>query len=93
MWMTIIRSGEFLRVTTPRRRTASGRRGSAIATRFCTSTCASSRSVPSRKVTVIAAWPSAVDCEDMYSMPSTPLISCSIGVATVSATISAEAPG
>ena len=26
-------------------------------------------------------------------MPSTPLISCSIGVATVSATVSADAPG
>jgi hypothetical protein len=44
-------------------------------------------------VTVIVTFPSPVDCDDWYSMLSTPLISCSIGAATVSATVSAEAPG
>src|SRR5690348_5132033 len=37
--------------------------------------------------------PSAVEFEDMYSMFSTPLICCSIGVTTVDATTSALAPG
>ena len=37
---------------TPIWRTCSGRRGSASATRFCTSTCAASRSVPGLNVTV-----------------------------------------
>src|SRR6516162_6312524 len=37
--------------------------------------------------------PSAVEFEDMYSMFSTPLICCSIGVMTVDATTSALAPG
>ncbi len=58
-------SGDDLRTVTPRRRTSSGRRGSATATRFCTSTCASSTSVPSAKVTVIESCPSPVACEDM----------------------------
>ena len=58
-------SGELLRVVTPWRRTSSGRRGSATATRFCTSTCAVSRSVPSAKVTVIVTLPSAVEFELM----------------------------
>ena len=53
-------SGEFLRTVTPIRRASSGSRGSAIATRFCTSTWARSRSVPSAKVTVSASWPSPV---------------------------------
>src|SRR5258706_350355 len=39
-------------VVTPNRRTSSGSRGSACATRFCTSCCALSGSVPSLKVTV-----------------------------------------
>jgi hypothetical protein len=42
-----------------------GRRGSAIATRFWTSTCAVSRSVPSWNVIVIDMLPSLVHCEDM----------------------------
>jgi hypothetical protein len=59
------KSGEFLRTVMPVRRTSSGRRGSASATRFCTSTCALSRSVPSAKVTVSDIDPSAVDCDVM----------------------------
>ena len=58
MCTTIIRSGELFAVVMPSRRTSSGRRGSAIDTRFWTSTCASSRSVPSRKVMVSAIEPS-----------------------------------
>src|ERR1700747_948214 len=37
--------------------------------------------------------PSAVEFDDMYSMFSTPLTCCSIGVTTVDATTSALAPG
>ena len=54
---TIRISGLFLRVVTPLRCTSSGSLGCAIATRFCTSTWALSRSVPSLKVTVIVNCP------------------------------------
>ncbi len=64
-----------------------------MATRFCTSTCALSRSVPSLKVTVMVSCPFEVAWLYRYSMSSTPLISCSIGAATVSDTVWAEAPG
>ncbi len=90
---TISMSGEFFATLTPSRRTSSGSRGSAIATRFCTSTWARSRLVPSSKVTLIVSRPSPVEEDCRNSMPSTPLISCSSGVATVSATVSALAPG
>jgi hypothetical protein len=50
---------------TPIWRTCSGRRGSARATRFWTSTWAASRSVPGWKVTVIETAPSEVDDEEM----------------------------
>src|SRR5579862_6452822 len=90
---TIRISGEFLRVTTPLRCTSSGNCGVAIATRFCTKTCALSRSVPSLKVMVIVSWPFEVAWLYMYSMSSTPLICCSIGAATVSEMVCAEAPG
>ena len=72
---------------TPCRRTSSGSLGSAIDTRFWTSTVAMSMSVPMSKVTVNAYEPSAALLEDIDSMFSTPLTSCSIGAATVSATI------
>ena len=64
-----------------------------MATRFWTSTWAWSRSVPSSKVMVSVMVPSADDWEYMYNMFSTPLTSCSMGVATVSAITSALAPG
>ncbi len=63
--MTISRSGDDLSVVTPMRRTSSGRRGRAMATRFCTSTCAVSRSVPSLNVMVSVMLPEVVDCDDM----------------------------
>src|SRR6202011_5007943 len=78
---------------TPRRCTSSGRRGRASCSLFCVSICATLRSVPMLKVTVIVSFPSPVDWLLMYSMFSTPLISCSGGVATVRATVSADAPG
>ncbi len=56
----MVMSGELLTVVTPRRRTSSGRRGSACDTRFCTSCCALSGSVPSLKVTVSVITPSVV---------------------------------
>lgn len=43
-------------------------------------------SVPTSKVTVRLYVPSLALVEEMYSMFSTPLTSCSIGAATVSAT-------
>jgi hypothetical protein len=77
----------------PIRRTSSGSLGSATATRFCTRTCETSRSTPSSKVIVRVMEPSLADCDSMYIIPSTPLISCSRGVATVSAITSGVAPG
>src|SRR6202451_4719731 len=64
-----------------------------MATRFCTCTWAISRLVPRSNDTAIENLPSAVEFDDMYSMFSTPLICCSIGVTTVAATTSALAPG
>src|SRR6185437_8521049 len=90
---TIIRSGELFCTVTPILRTSAGRRGCAMATRFCTWTCAISRLVPISKVTEIVKRPSPVEFDDRYSMFSTPLICCSIGVTTVDATTSALAPG
>src|SRR6266404_2437869 len=55
---TSVMSGELFSVTTPIFCTASGRRGSACCTRFCTCTCAESRLVPSSNVTVIEYVPS-----------------------------------
>jgi hypothetical protein len=81
-----------LSTVTPIWRVWSGSLGVASATRFCTSTWAWARSAPGRKVTVMVTWPFEDD-EDMYSIFSTPLISCSSGAATVSARVSAEAPG
>ena len=57
--------GDFFLVVTPVCLTTSGSVGMAIATRFCTSTWAMSRSVPSLKVTVRLYAPSLVHCDDM----------------------------
>jgi hypothetical protein len=80
-------------VVTPSFLTSSGSLGWAMATRFCTNTCAMSRLVPSSNTTSIVSTPSLVLREVMYSIRSTPLISCSIGVPTVLATVTALAPG
>ena len=50
--------GDFFLTVTPWRSTSSGSLASAIATRFCVSTCAWSMSVPRAKVTSIVAVPS-----------------------------------
>jgi len=86
-------SGVDLLTVTPMRCTSCGSFGVACATRFCTSTCALSTSVPSLKVTVSVITPSLVACENWYSMPSTPVIACSSGPATVSAMTCGFAPG
>src|SRR5262245_14142703 len=85
--------GDLFLVVTPVALTTSGSVGKAWLTRFCTSTWALSRLVLSLKVTVRLYDPSLVDCEDMYSMFSTPLTCCSMGAATVLATTVALAPG
>ena len=85
--------GDCLAVVTPCRRTSSGNRASAWATRFCTFTAASSGSVPGRKVTVICSTPSEPATDLRYIMPSTPLMASSSGVATVSAITLGLAPG
>jgi hypothetical protein len=56
----MVRSGELFTVVMPSRRTSSGSRASACETRFCTSCCALSGSVPSLKVTVKVIRPSLV---------------------------------
>ena len=65
MLMTIRKSGEALRTWMPSARTSCGRRASACETRFCTSTCAWSMSVPPLKTTLMVTRPSPVDCEVM----------------------------
>ena len=61
----MMKSGDAFSVVTPIRWTSCGRRGSVCATRFCTCTCALSRSVPSAKVMVSVSAPSEVACENM----------------------------
>jgi len=90
---TIRKVGDCFCVVTPCRRTSSGRRACACATRFCTFTAAASGSVPGRKVTVICSTPSEPATDLRYIMPSTPLIASSKGVATVSAMTLGLAPG
>src|SRR3954462_314665 len=51
------------------------------------------RSTPGLNVTVSVYDPSFPQLEDMYIMSSTPLTCCSMGAATVSATVRALAPG
>ena len=57
--------GDFFIVVTPIRLTSSGSPAWAMATRFCTSTWAVSRSVPSLKVTSRSIWPSLVERDAM----------------------------
>ncbi len=89
----MMKSGDDLSVVTPVRCTSAGSLGTTCATRFCTCTCALSRSVPTANVTVSVIRPSEVDCENVYSMSSTPLSCCSSGPATVSAMTLGLAPG
>src|SRR2546422_10970012 len=86
-------SGDRFLTVTPMARVTSGSEGSAMATRFCTSTWAMFTSVPSLKVTSRVYEPSLLLCDDIYSMCSTPTTCCSIGPATVSAITWALATG
>src|ERR1700738_5407798 len=70
-----------------------GSEADACATRFWTSTAAMLRGYPTSNVTVIVEEPSLELEDDMYVIPCTPLICCSSGVVTVSATTWALAPG
>ena len=85
--------GDCLLVFTPCNCTCSGNCAMASDTRFCTSTWAMFKSVPSSNVTVSVYEPSLVHWLDMYIIFSTPFTCCSIGAATLSATTSAFAPG
>src|SRR5690606_33881128 len=90
---TIRNTGDCFWVVMPWRRTSSGRRACAWATRFCTRTAASSGSVPGRKVTVSCSTPSEPATDLRYIMSSTPLMASSSGVATVSEITLGLAPG
>src|SRR5665213_468930 len=72
--------------------TTAGRRPCAVATRFCTSTAAMSRLYPVSNVTVMADVPSFELVDDIYLMPSTPLIACSRIVVTADSTVAEFAP-
>ncbi len=73
--------------------TIGGSEAAACATRFCTSTAAMLSGYPTSNVTVMVEEPSLELEDDMYVIPCTPLICCSSGVVTVSATTWALAPG
>ena len=60
----MVMSGVDLFTVTPMRCTSDGSFGVAWATRFCTSCCALSTSVPSLNVTVSVITPSLVACEN-----------------------------
>src|ERR1700760_5107462 len=84
--------GFTARTVMPRRLATAGNSGGAILTRFCTSSAATSISVPILKVTFIDIRPLLVLLLCMYSMPGVPFTCCSIGVATVCSTVCASAP-
>jgi len=83
---------EFLVMVTPRLRTSTGRRASAVLTRFCTSTAARSMSREASNVTVMFDEPSFDDDDVMYFIPCTPLICCSSGMVTPDSTSAELAP-
>src|SRR6201996_3473610 len=84
--------GFTARTVKPKRLTTAGNNGVAILTRFCTSSAATSMSVPILKVTFICIRPLLVLLLCMYSMPGVPFTCSSIGVATVCSTVWASAP-
>src|SRR4051794_23736267 len=83
---------EACRTTMPCETTLAGTCGLACVTRFCTSTCARSGSVPIWNVT-LSEYEPLVLVELMYIMFLAPLTWASIGAATLSATTSGSAPG
>ena len=78
---------------TPWRRVSSGRRASTCLTRLLTLTAAWSISVPISNVTSTVVTPELVELDDIYIIPSTPVIAFSIGAATVCSSTKADAPG
>src|ERR1043165_2240608 len=86
-------SGLRFRVVTPACLTTSGKFGMARLMRFCTNTWAKFKFTPGLNVTGRLEEPALFDCDTMYIMSSTPLICCSMGAATESATSWALAPG
>src|SRR5258708_10537217 len=84
--------GFTARTVMPRRLATAGNNGVAILTLFCTSSAATSISVPILKVTFIDISPLLVLLLCMYSMPGVPFTCCSMGVATVCSTVWASAP-
>ena len=93
METTIRMLGLTFLVVTPCAMTSWASRDWACPTRFWVSVLAVSRSVPTSKVTLSCMRPSPELSDFMYSMWSTPLICCSMGVATDCSTTSALAPG
>ena len=87
------KSDADLSTVTPCCVTMEGRRGVARASRFCTSTWASSGSVPCSKVMVSEPVPLDWATDSMYSKPVAPFISRSITASTLSSSVCAEAPG
>src|ERR1700761_8515393 len=84
--------GFTARTVKPKRLTTAGNNGVAILTRFCTSSAATSISVPILKVTFSVISPLLVLLLCMYSMPGVPFTCSSTGVATVCSTVCASAP-
>jgi len=82
-----------LATTTPCRCTSSGNNGVAVASLFCTCTCAISGLVSASKVRVNVAEPLDSEVDDIYNKPSKPFIFCSITWVTESSKVRAEAPG
>ena len=72
--------------------TSAGRRPCTVAALFCTFTMAMSGSVPWRKKTEMDALPVLDAVDDMYIIPSTPLMASSSGTTTLFCTVSALAP-
>ena len=83
---------EFLVIVTPRLRTSTGRRASAVLTRFWTSTAARSMLREASNVTEMTDEPSFEDEDVTYFIPCTPLICCSSGIVTPDSTSAALAP-
>src|ERR1035437_10287488 len=72
--------------------TAAGSRPCAVATRFCTSTAAMSRLYPVLNVIVTVELPSFDDDDDIYRIPSSPLMACSRMMVTADSTSCEFAP-
>ena len=72
--------------------TSLGRRPWTVAARFWTFTIAMSASVPCRKKMPMEALPLFDAVDDIYIMPSTPLMASSRGTMTLFCTVSALAP-